>query len=142
MAAKKLSDNVCFALYTATNSLIRSFRPILDEYDLTYPQYLVMHSLWYKNDVSLKEVSNETRLDSGTLTPIVKRLEAKGLLTRRMSDVDERKKVISLTAKGIKLKQDANELSERLVEQANMTTAQIEALRLLCLEFDADLNKK
>lgn len=139
--AQKLSDSVCFALYTATNSLVRAFRPILDEYDLTYPQYIVMHSLWCQNDVNLKELSNDTHLDSGTLTPIVKRLESKGLLTRRVSELDERKKVISLTAKGSQLQDEANELTAQLESRSSMTAESIEALRLLCLELDENLRK-
>ncbi|MGR2767265.1 MarR family winged helix-turn-helix transcriptional regulator [Photobacterium ganghwense] len=139
--AQKLSDSVCFALYTATNSLVRAFRPILDEYDLTYPQYIVMHSLWCQNDVSLKDLSNDTHLDSGTLTPIVKRLESKGLLTRRVSELDERKKVISLTAKGSQLQDEANELTAQLESRSSMTAESIEALRLLCLELDENLRK-
>ncbi len=138
---EKLSDNVCFALYTATNSLVRAFRPLLDEYDLTYPQYIVMHSLWYKNDVSLKELSQDTHLDSGTLTPIVKRLELKGLLTRKVSDLDERKKVISLTQKGSQLKQDAQELTAKLESRSSMSAESIEALRVLCLELDTNLRQ-
>lgn len=138
---QKLSDNVCFALYTATNSLVRAFRPILDEYDLTYPQYIVMHSLWCQDNVSLKELSHDTHLDSGTLTPIVKRLESKGLLTRKVSEVDERKKVISLTDKGLQLQKDANELTAELESRSSMAADSIEALRLLCLELDKNLRK-
>lgn len=139
--AQKLSDNVCFALYSATNSLVRAFRPILDEYDLTYPQYIVMHSLWYVNDVSLKELSNDTRLDPSTLTPIVKRLELKGLLTRNLSELDERKKVISLTDKGRLLQEEATQLTEKLVARSKMDAERIEELRRLCLELEADLSK-
>ncbi len=139
--AEKLSDNVCFALYTATNSLVRAFRPLLDEYDLTYPQYIVMHSLWCTNDVSLKELSQDTHLDSGTLTPIVKRLESKGLLTRKVSDLDERKKVISLTDKGSQLKEEALELTAKLESRSSMSAESIEALRVLCLELDANLRR-
>ncbi|QYJ80082.1 MarR family winged helix-turn-helix transcriptional regulator [Shewanella acanthi] len=138
---QQLADNVCFALYTATNSLVRAFRPILDEYDLTYPQYIVMHSLWYQNEVSLKELSNDTRLDSSTLTPIVKRLENKGLLTRNLSDLDERKKVISLTDKGWQLQVEATALTEKLVSRSSMSADKIEQLRLLCLELDTELSK-
>lgn len=138
---QKLSDNVCFALYTATNSLVRAFRPILDEYDLTYPQYIVMHSLWCQDNVSLKELSHDTHLDSGTLTPIVKRLESKGLLTRKVSEVDERKKVISLTDKGLQLQKDANELTAELESRSSMAEDSIEALRALCLELDKNLRK-
>ncbi|TKB43760.1 MarR family winged helix-turn-helix transcriptional regulator [Thalassotalea mangrovi] len=139
--SQRLSDNVCFTLYSATNALIRAFRPILEAYDLTYPQYIVMHSLWCKNHVSLKALSEDTYLDSGTLTPIVKRLEGKGLLTRRISTEDERKKVISLTEKGVKLQADAEELSATLVANSNMCLERIEKLRELSLELHKELTK-
>ena len=136
-----LSDNVCFTLYSATNALIRAFRPILEAYDLTYPQYIVMHSLWYNNQVSLKALSHDTHLDSGTLTPIVKRLETKGLLTRQVSNEDERKKVISLTEQGMQLKVDAEELTAKLMARSNMSSERIELLRELTLELHTDLTK-
>ncbi len=139
--SNNLSDNVCFTLYSATNALIRAFRPILEAYDLTYPQYIVMHSLWYNNQVSLKALSHDTHLDSGTLTPIVKRLEAKGLLTRQVSNEDERKKVISLTEQGMQLKIDAEELSTKLMARSNMSMERIELLRDLTLELHTDLTK-
>ncbi|MEM6509360.1 MAG: MarR family transcriptional regulator [Pseudomonadota bacterium] len=139
--SNKLSDNVCFTLYSATNALIRAFRPILETYDLTYPQYIVMHSLWYNNQVSLKALSHDTHLDSGTLTPIVKRLESKGLLTRQVSNEDERKKVISLTEQGMQLKVDAEELTAKLMARSNMSLERIELLRELTLELHTDLTK-
>ncbi|MCF2922420.1 MarR family transcriptional regulator [Pseudoalteromonas sp. APAL1] len=139
--SNKLSDNVCFTLYSATNALIRAFRPILEAYDLTYPQYIVMHSLWYKNQVSLKALSHDTHLDSGTLTPIVKRLETKGLLTRQVSNEDERKKVISLTEQGMQLKTDAEALTAKLMARSNMSLERIELLRELTLELHTDLTK-
>ncbi|MCG9735311.1 MarR family transcriptional regulator [Pseudoalteromonas shioyasakiensis] len=139
--SNKLSDNVCFTLYSATNALIRAFRPILEAYDLTYPQYIVMHSLWYNNQVSLKALSHDTHLDSGTLTPIVKRLESKGLLTRQVSNEDERKKVISLTEQGMQLKVDAEELTAKLMARSNMSVERIELLRELTLELHTDLTK-
>ena len=139
--SNKLSDNVCFTLYSATNALIRAFRPILEAYDLTYPQYIVMHSLWYNNQVSLKALSHDTHLDSGTLTPIVKRLETKGLLTRQVSSEDERKKVISLTEQGMQLKVDAEELTAKLMARSNMSLERIELLRELTLELHTDLTK-
>ncbi|MEC8139604.1 MAG: MarR family transcriptional regulator [Pseudomonadota bacterium] len=139
--SNNLSDNVCFTLYSATNALIRAFRPILEAYDLTYPQYIVMHSLWYNNQVSLKALSHDTHLDSGTLTPIVKRLESKGLLTRQVSSEDERKKVISLTEQGMQLKVDAEELTAKLMARSNMSVERIELLRELTLELHTDLTK-
>ncbi|MEI8645963.1 MarR family transcriptional regulator [Pseudoalteromonas sp. Hal040] len=122
-------------------SLIRAFRPVLEAYDLTYPQYIVMHSLWYNNQVSLKALSHDSHLDSGTLTPIVKRLEAKGLLTRQVSSEDERKKVISLTEQGMQLKIDAEELTAKLMARSNMSMERIELLRELTLELHTDLTK-
>ncbi|MEL7387066.1 MarR family winged helix-turn-helix transcriptional regulator [Pseudoalteromonas sp. T1lg122] len=139
--SNNLSDNVCFTLYSATNALIRAFRPILEAYDLTYPQYIVMHSLWYNNQVSLKALSHDTHLDSGTLTPIVKRLESKGLLTRQVSNEDERKKVISLTEQGMQLKIDAEQLTAKLMARSNMSLERIELLRELTLELHTDLTK-
>ena len=139
--SNNLSDNVCFTLYSATNALIRAFRPILEAYDLTYPQYIVMHSLWYNNQVSLKALSHDTHLDSCTLTPIVKRLETKGLLTRQVSNEDERKKVISLTEQGMQLKVDAEELTAKLMARSNMSLERIELLRELTLELHTDLTK-
>ena len=133
--AQKLSDNVCFALYTASNALVRAYRPLLDEFDLTYPQYIVMQSLWYNDGVSLKEVSNNTQLDSGTLTPIVKRLEAKALLTRKVSAEDERKKVITLTDKGRLLRDKAKDLKAQLEAKSSMQREDVETLRKLCLEL-------
>ncbi|MBY6063532.1 MarR family transcriptional regulator [Pseudidiomarina sediminum] len=139
--AQNLSDNVCFTLYSATNALVRAFRPLLDAYDLTYPQYIVMHSLWYKNQVSLKALAQDTYLDSSTLTPIVKRLEAKGLLTRKISPEDERKKIISLTEKGVRLQQDAAELTATLMARSSMSLERLEQLRLLSLELRTELAK-
>jgi DNA-binding MarR family transcriptional regulator len=100
-----------------------------------------MHSLWYKNQVSLKALSHDTHLDSGTLTPIVKRLETKGLLTRQVSNEDERKKVISLTEQGMQLKTDAEALTAKLMARSNMSLERIELLRELTLELHTDLTK-
>ncbi|PSU34769.1 MarR family winged helix-turn-helix transcriptional regulator [Photobacterium lutimaris] len=138
--AQKLSDNVCFALYTASNALVRAYRPLLDEFDLTYPQYIVMQSLWYNDGVSLKEVSISTQLDSGTLTPIVKRLEAKALLTRKVSAEDERKKVISLTNEGLALRDKAKDLKAQLEAKSSMLPDDVESLRTLCLELAKNLS--
>ena len=100
----ELKKQVCFALYSASNAVMRAYRPLLDKLDLTYTQYLVMLSLWARDEVSLKEIGQETGLDAGTLTPIVKRLESKGWLTRTVSSEDERQKCIRLTEAGRELR--------------------------------------
>lgn len=135
-----LSDNVCFALYTAANALVRAYRPLLQECDLTYPQYLAMQALWLKDNASLTDLSLATRLDLGTLTPIVKRLEAKGLVVRHVDSRDERKKVIQVTQAGEALKQDALALKQQLLAKVTASDDQLEQLRLICLNLTQDLN--
>ncbi|GGI94869.1 MarR family transcriptional regulator [Shewanella hanedai] len=139
---QSLSDNVCFALYTAGNALVRAYRPLLEQCDLTYPQYLVMQALWLNDNASLTDLSKETRLDLGTLTPIVKRLETKNLLIRRVDSKDERKKIIKVTPSGIALKQEALSLKQVLLAKVSITEQQIDSLRNLCLTLTDDLNRK
>ena len=140
--SQSLSDNVCFALYTAGNALVRAYRPLLEQCDLTYPQYLVMQALWLNDGASLTDLSRETRLDLGTLTPIVKRLEAKSLLVRRIDSQDERKKIIQVTPSGIALKQDALSLKQVLLNKVSISEQEIDSLRDLCLTLIDDLNQK
>ncbi len=96
----KLSNQLCFSLYSANNAVIRAYRPFLDKVDLTYSQFIVMMALWESNNISLKKLGQLTRLDSGTLTPVVKRLEKKDFLIRTRNKEDERLRVLSLTEKG------------------------------------------
>lgn len=135
-----LSDNVCFALYSANNALVRAYRPLLEEYELTFPQYLVMQSLWLEHSVSLTQLSLSTRLDLGTLTPIVKRLESKALLTRSVDSRDERKKVIELTAQGEAIRQQALSLKSALLEKVSLSEEALESLRLQCLTLVEELS--
>ena len=135
-----LSNNVCFALYTAANSLVRAYRPLLLQCDLTYPQYLVMQALWLKDKASLTDLSQATQLDLGTLTPIVKRVEAKGLVVRLVDSRDERKKVIQVTPAGEALKQDALALKQQLLAKVTASDEQLEQLRQICLNLTQDLN--
>jgi DNA-binding MarR family transcriptional regulator len=139
---QSLSDNVCFALYTAGNALVRAYRPLLEQCDLTYPQYLVMQALWLNDNANLTDLSKETRLDLGTLTPIVKRLETKNLLIRRVDSKDERKKIIKVTPSGIALKQEALSLKQVLLAKVSITEQEIDSLRDLCLTLTDDLNRK
>lgn len=136
-----LSDNVCFALYTAANALVRAYRPLLEQCDLTYPQYLVMQALWLHDGASLTDLSQSTRLDLGTLTPIVKRLEGKGLVARTIDSRDERKKVINVTLAGAALKQAALALTQQLLDKVSISGAKLDEMRDLCLTLTAELNQ-
>ena len=121
---------------------MRAYRPLLERYELTYPQYLVMQALWLNDRVNLTQVSQSTRLDMGTLTPIVKRLESKGFLQRLADETDERKKVIALTLAGGDLKVEAQALKQTLLDKVDMTAQEVEQLRSLCLSLTQELTQK
>ena len=105
--ALKLRGQLCFPLYACAKETIRLYKPFLDELDLTYTQYITMMVLWEKKYLTVKELGKELYLDSGTLTPLLKKLETKGLLMRERSKEDERNLYISLTEEGEKLKDEA-----------------------------------
>ena len=106
----KLSDQLCFAAYSFTHALNRAYRPLLEPLGLTYPQYLVMLVLWEDDGQTVKEIGERLKLDSGTLTPLLKRLETIGYLTRRRGRQDERQVIIHLTDEGRALSEKAAEV--------------------------------
>ena len=103
----KLQNQLCFPLYVCSKEIVRKYKPFLDEIDLTYTQYITMMALWEKGECNVKELGECVYLDSGTLTPLLKKLEAKELVERKRSKEDERNLVIALTTKGQKLKDKA-----------------------------------
>ena len=102
-----LEQQFCFALYSASKALIRAYTPLLEPLALTYPQYLVMMLLWETDGIAVKDLGERLHLDSGTLTPLLKRLEAQGHVARRRDTTDERVVRIDLTAAGSKLREKA-----------------------------------
>ncbi len=119
----KLENQICFPLYAASKEVVRQYKPFLDELDLTYTQYIAMMVLWDKRRVSVKELGEMVFLDSGTLTPLLKKLEAKGYLTRSRSHEDERNLDVEVTEKGLELRDKA------LSVPANMSK---------CIKIDKD----
>ena len=105
--ALKIGNQLCFPLYACSREIIKRYKPFLDEIDLTYTQYIAMMVLWEQGSPTVKELGNALYLDSGTLTPLLKKMEAKGLITRRRSEADERSLIVSLTAEGEALKDKA-----------------------------------
>ena len=103
----KLESQLCFPLYACARETIKLYKPFLDELDLTYTPYIAMMVLWEKHSVTVKELGEALYLDSGTLTPLLKKMEAKGLLTRRRSEQDERSLIVRLTEAGEALKEQA-----------------------------------
>ena len=99
----KLENQLCFPLYACAKEIVRRYQPSLEPLDLTYTQYLVMMALWEYEEQTVKELGQRLWLDSGTLTPVLKKLEAKGYVTRRRSEIDERSVVIAVTEEGRRL---------------------------------------
>ena len=112
----RLKYQLCFPLYACARETIKLYKPHLDELGLTYTQYIAMMVLWEKKAVTVKEVGAELYLDSGTLTPLLKKMEAKGLLTRRRSTDDERSLIVSLTPEGEALKERALQVPKEMLK--------------------------
>ncbi len=128
----RLDNQLCFALYSASNAIVRAYRPLLDALDLTYPQYLVMLVLWQQDGISVKQLGEKLFLDSGTLTPLLKRLEAKELLQRERSEQDERVRVLTLTESGKALKKQAASIPVQMRDQLNISDSQLQLLKTHC----------
>jgi DNA-binding MarR family transcriptional regulator len=127
----RLDRQVCFPLYAASNLLTRLYRPVLAKLGLTYPQYLVMLILWETTPLGMAELGARLHLDSGTLTPMLKRLEAGGFITRVRDRKDERRVLIDLTATGLALRERAAEVPVTLAKQFNMAPEELDELRAI-----------
>ncbi len=103
----KLDNQLCFRLYAASKEIIRKYNPLLEELDLTYTQYITLLALWEKDHISVKELGAKLYLDSGTLTPLLNKLKIKGLIEKTRQEKDGRELILSLTKKGIELKEKA-----------------------------------
>lgn len=132
----KLDNQLCFAVYSASLAMTRLYKPLLDKLGLTYPQYLVLLVLWEGDGLTVSELGERLSLDSGTLTPLLKRLEANGLVARIRDVADERRVHISLTATGRRLKQRAANIpgclmaaSQCSVDELVALTRQLQVLR-------------
>jgi DNA-binding MarR family transcriptional regulator len=124
-----LDEQICFALYAASRAMTARYRPLLDELGLTYPQYLVMLVLWERDHLSVGDLGERLQLDSGTLTPLLKRMESAGLVERRRRPSDERSVEIRLTDAGRNLRDRAADVPERLLCNTGLTTDEIIRLR-------------
>ncbi|RTZ16591.1 MarR family transcriptional regulator [Vibrio aquaticus] len=127
-----LDNQVCFPLYSAANAVIRTYRPLLDKLDLTYSQYLVMMVLWETDGISVKDLGARLHLDSGTLTPLLKRLESKGFVVRGRSETDERVRVLKLSEAGANLKSEAFAVPESMKCHIQLELDELIQLKTLC----------
>ena len=103
----KLENQLCFPLYACSKEIVRRYKTYLDKLDLTYTQYIVMMVMWEEKELNVKELGDKLFLDSGTLTPVLKKLEAKGYVTRERSNIDERTLIVTLTDSGKELREMA-----------------------------------
>lgn len=118
--ALKLENQICFPLYACSREIIKRYKPFLDELDLTYTQYITMMVLWEKKTVTVKELGACLYLDSGTLTPLLKKLESKGLIIRKRSEEDERNLNVTLTKQGELLREEALEIPAKMSQCSNL----------------------
>ena len=124
-----LSQQLCFALYSTAHAFNRAYKPLLAPLDLTYPQYLVMLVLWERDDVPVKDIGERLFLDSGTLTPLLKRLEAAHLVRRTRSSEDERQVLIALTTQGHALKEKARAVPQSILAASDCSVSELVAMK-------------
>ena len=134
----KLENQLCFKIYSISKSIVRIYGPLLKEIDLTYPQYLTMLVLFEHNKLSFKEISSKLKMKTGTLTPILNKLEANGYLERLKDEKDDRKIYIAITKKGEELANKAKNIPKNILKNIELNE---EEYQNYIKEFDSLLNK-
>lgn len=124
-----LDRQVCFAVVTASRSVVALYKPILEPLGLTHPQYLVMLALWQNSPLRVKDLGERLLLDPATLSPLLKRLEIQGLVTRRRDAADERALALELTAAGVALRRRAEQVPAQVIERLGLTVTELESIR-------------
>ncbi len=125
----KLENQICFALYASSREVIKLYKPILDKHNLTYTQYVAMIVLWEEEKMTIKEIGQRLHLDSGTLTPLLKKLEHRGLITRHRDVNDDRVVIVNLTEDGFKLKSEILDVPGEVFCKMNISKDKAEELR-------------
>jgi DNA-binding MarR family transcriptional regulator len=131
-ASLRFENQICFPLYSAANAVVRAYTPLLKELDVTYLQYMVLMLLWEETQLSVKAFGERLGLDSGTLTPLLKRLEVKGMVIRTRSDQDERVRLITITKKGLALQVKAQDIPEKLACSAGLSRTKGREFKNMC----------
>ena len=126
--ALKIENQLCFPLYATAKEIIGKYHDLLEEIDLTYTQYIVMMVLWNSKSLNVKELGERVYLDSGTLTPLLKKLEAKGYVSRHRDEKDERNVIVALTDKGDKLKEKAVNIPYQIGKCVPLTAEETKTL--------------
>lgn len=129
MSKLKLKDQLCFPFYIVSKEIIRKYKPLLDKIDLTYTQYITMMYLWENNETNVKDLGEKLFLDSGTLTPLLKKLEKKGYIIREHEENDARNLKISLTKTGKDLENDAIKVHDNMCKYINISNEEYIVLK-------------
>lgn len=138
----KIGKQVSFPLYACSKEVIKKYKPFLDKVDLTYTQYITMMVLWEREEINVKELGSLLYLDSGTLTPVLKKLEAKKYIIRKRSTKDERNLVLKITKKGLELREKVKDYPEELYNKyMNLTDEEIETLHRISYKLLNHLSK-
>ena len=128
-AAMPLDDQLCFSLYATSMAITRAYKPMLDRLGITYPQYLVLHALWEQDGRTVGAIADRLALESSTITPLVKRLEAAGFVARERNPQDERQVQVRLTPRGAQMREECGCLAEELLARSGMTGADLGTLK-------------
>ncbi|GEL66500.1 MarR family winged helix-turn-helix transcriptional regulator [Marinilactibacillus psychrotolerans] len=137
----KLENQLCFSLYASTRQMTKIYRPLLKELNITYPQYLTLLVLWEVQTISVKSLGERLFLDSGTLTPMLKRMEENGLITRVRSTSDERVVEISLTKKGIQAEDKAESIPVNFIKHLNLEEEEFLQLKKILAKMMDNFDK-
>lgn len=124
----KLENQLCFPMYACAKEIVRHYRPFLDEVNLTYTQYIAMMVLWTEKEINVKDLGKRLYLDSGTLTPLLKQLEQKGYITRARSKNDERVLDVKITNEGLKLREKASSIPQKMGSCMKLTPEEAQFL--------------
>ena len=135
----ELNEQVCYALYSTSRAVTQAYNPLLEPLNLTYPQYVVMMTLWGKDALSISEIAQITRISNATLTPLLKRLEANGFIERRTIETDERQKLIVLTNSGKILAKKAKKASELALCATGLSEKDVNKLMSLSHQIKKNL---
>ncbi|MFE4141506.1 MarR family winged helix-turn-helix transcriptional regulator [Peribacillus sp. YIM B13472] len=138
---KVLEDQLCFLLYASSREMTKKYKPLLDKLEVTYPQYLVLLLLWEQDTLTVKKLGELLALDSGTLTPMLKRMEQNGLIVRERSSEDERSVMIKLTEKGLGLQEEACFIPDRISAMSGDDKKVVEDLKASLLQLLKTLQK-
>ncbi|MFT5511938.1 MAG: DNA-binding MarR family transcriptional regulator [Bacteroidia bacterium] len=130
-----LPEQVCFPLYASSRMITRLYKPLLEAFEITYPQYLVLLVLWQHKKLSVTELGNKLFLNTNTLTPLIRKMKDKKLLTKQRSNKDERTVFISLTAKGLALEEEAKDVPKELIKSLHMSSEDVENIRAIMWRF-------